>query len=176
MRGRTELTFRPRFVRSAAEAPALPGAYLLVVALPASLNVTLPNRPAATLAPGRYLYAGSARGPGGLRARLARHMRAEKKPHWHIDRLTEAGTVEGAWAIPGGDECALIAALASLPVPVPGFGSTDCRCCTSHLLCWPAGASLALERATQKKASKARGSAPGPGPARSAPSHPARSP
>ncbi len=162
MRGRTELISRPRFVGTAAEAPALPGAYLLVITLPAPLNVTLPHRPAATLPPGRYLYAGSARGPGGLRARLARHMRAEKKPHWHIDRLTEAGTVEGAWAFPGGDECALITALASLPVPLPGFGSTDCRICTSHLLWWPAETRLPFAEKDQRKARKARGSAPGP--------------
>ena len=128
-----------RFVRSAAEAPALPGAYLLVVTLSAALRVALPHRPEATLTPGRFLYAGSARGPGGLRARLGRHMRADKKPHWHIDRLTEAGAVEGAWVIPGGDECALVAALAHLPVPLPGFGSTDCRLCASHLLAWPPG-------------------------------------
>jgi Uri superfamily endonuclease len=163
LRGRTRLKPRPLacpggigrlpFVRSAAEAPALPGAYLLVVALPAPLTFTLPQRPETTLAPGRYLYAGSACGPGGLRARLARHMRAEKKPHWHIDRLTEAGTVEGAWVVPGCDECSLIASLAALPVPLPGFGSSDCRRCSSHLLEWPTG---------HRKASKARGSAPGP--------------
>jgi hypothetical protein len=35
--------------------------------------------------------------PGGLRARLARQMRRGKPIHWHIDRLTEAGTVLGAW-------------------------------------------------------------------------------
>ena len=160
MRGRTELTSRPRFVATAAEAPGLPGAYLRVVTVPAPLTVTLPHRPDATLPPGRYLYAGSARGPGGLRARLARHMRAEKKPHWHIDRLTEAGTVEGAWAFPGGDECALITALAFLPVPLLGFGSTDCRSCASHLLSWADGTALAFEKLAHRKARKARGSAP----------------
>ena len=113
------------------------GAYLLLVVLTVPLRVVLPQRPEAVLLPGRYLYAGSARGPGGLRARLARHMLADKKPHWHIDRLTGAGAVEGAWVVPGGDECALVAALAHLPVPMPGFGSSDCRVCASHLLYWP---------------------------------------
>ncbi|MFL5280923.1 MAG: DUF123 domain-containing protein [Rhodopila sp.] len=36
------------------------------------------HRPAASLLPGRYLYAGSARGPGGMRARLDRHLRRNK--------------------------------------------------------------------------------------------------
>ncbi len=131
------LPCRQQFIYSAAEAPALPGAYLLLIALPAPLTLTLLHRPETTLPPGRYLYAGSARGPGGLRARLGRHMRPDKKLHWHIDRLTQAGTIEGAWAIPGGNECGLIIALASLPIPLPGFGSTDCRHCASHLLYWP---------------------------------------
>ena len=132
------------FLRCASEAPTLPGAYLLLISLAAPVPVALPRRRAAVLPPGRYLYAGSARGPGGLRARLARHMRADKKPHWHIDRLTATGVVEGAWVVPGGDECALVAALAPLPVPLPGFGSTDCRTCPSHLLRWPDGVALPL--------------------------------
>jgi len=128
-----------RFITNLAEAPALPGAYLLLITLPDPLSVALPGRPEATLRPGRLLYAGSAHGPGGLRARLARHQRTDKKPHWHIDRVTLAGTVQGAWVFPGGNECAIVAALAHLPVPLPGFGSTDCRHCASHLLTWPAG-------------------------------------
>ena len=138
------------FVRTAAESPALPGAYLLLIVLPEPLRVSLPRRPEAVLPPGRYLYAGSARGPGGLRARLARHLQAPpsgtvRKPHWHIDRLIAAGATDGAWIIPGGDECALVTALAHLPVPLPGFGSTDCRRCASHLLAWPPGAALPSE-------------------------------
>jgi Uri superfamily endonuclease len=51
------------------------------------------------------------------------------------DNLTEAGTVLGAWTFPGGgDECDLVAAPSHLPVPIEGFGSTDCRKCRSHLL------------------------------------------
>jgi Uri superfamily endonuclease len=139
MCGRTRLIEQIRFVADAAEAPAVRGAYLLLVTLPRPLRVTLPRRPEATLQPGRFVYAGSARGPGGLRARLARHQRADKTLHWHIDRVTAAATVNGAWIVPGGEECAIVAALAHLPVPLPGFGSTDCRRCPSHLLAWPEG-------------------------------------
>lgn len=122
--------------------PAAPGAYALLILLEAPLALDLPGKPAAVLAPGRYLYAGSARGPGGLRARVGRHFRREKPLRWHVDRLTTAGRMAGAWCEPGGDECALVAALAGLPVPVPGFGSSDCRACASHLLSWPEGAAL----------------------------------
>ncbi len=117
--------------------PAVPGAYALVVVLEA---------PAAGLPPGRYIYCGSARGSGGLGARLSRHMRRGKAVRWHVDRLTEAGRVLGAWVFEGGDECALVRALAHLPVPLPGFGSSDCRACASHLLSWPEGQTLPWKR------------------------------
>lgn len=108
--------------------PPVPGAYVLVIRLDA---------PLPPLAPGRYLYCGSAKGAGGLRARLGRHMRKDKKIRWHVDRLTEAGVVEGAFVFEDGDECALVAKLSHLPVPWPGFGSSDCRSCQSHLLALP---------------------------------------
>lgn len=133
-----------RFVDSPSETPPEPGAYILLVRLDMPLTVSLPRVRAATLAPGLYLYCGSAKGPGGLRARLARHMRRGKKPHWHIDRLTEAGAALGAWVESGGDECALVARLAHLPVPLDSFGSSDCPRCRSHLLHLPAEAEIPL--------------------------------
>jgi Uri superfamily endonuclease len=121
------------FCVSADDAPSAPGAYVLAVELASSVTVALPGKPATSLGPGGYLYCGSARGPGGLRARLRRHMRRGKAVRWHIDRLTEAGAVVGAWVLPSGDECELAAALSDLPTPVAGFGSTDCARCRSHL-------------------------------------------
>ncbi|WP_272840522.1 GIY-YIG nuclease family protein [Rhodoplanes sp. TEM] len=127
---------------SAAGLPPRPGAYVLAIALETPLPVRLAGRLAGTLAPGRYLYCGSARGPGGLRARIARHLRRRKTLRWHVDRLTTRGTVIAVWAVPDGDECALAGALAGLPVPIPGFGASDCRRCPSHLFAWPDGAAL----------------------------------
>jgi len=95
-----------------------------------------------TLAPGRYLYCGSAKGPGGLTARVARHMRRGKPIRWHVDHLTERGAIRGAWIFPGHEECALAARLSHLPAPILGFGSSDCRRCASHLFAWPEGAPL----------------------------------
>jgi histidyl-tRNA synthetase len=69
-------------------------------------------------------------------------MRRKKSVRWHIDRLTVAGGVPGAWAFAGGCECDLAALLAHLPVPVPGFGASDCRRCPAHLFSLPAGAAL----------------------------------
>src|SRR6516225_5346750 len=63
----------------------------------------------------------------------ARHMAAAKSMHWHVDFLTEAKMVLGAWTFPGGSECDLVTRLSHLPIAVEGFESRDCRKCTSHL-------------------------------------------
>ena len=102
---------QPRLFRAAANIPALPGAYVLVIALARPLEVAIGGGTPQRLAPGRYLYCGSARGPGGLKARIARHMRCGKPVRWHVDRLTEHGSVRGVWIFPAGDECALAARL-----------------------------------------------------------------
>jgi histidyl-tRNA synthetase len=125
-----------QFIRDVLDAPAEPGAYALLVVLDAP-TLARAGRRSAVLAPGRYLYCGSGKGPGGLRARLGRHMRRGKTQRRHIDQLTEAGRVLGAWVAPGGDECALVAAFGDLPAPLEGFGSSDCPRCRSHLLALP---------------------------------------
>ena len=117
-----------------------PGAYLLVVALSQALALPQPTLKSAVLRAGHYLYAGSALGPGGIRARALRHARKGKRRHWHIDHLTEAGTLEAALALPGMGECDVVGSLLALPgvtVPVPGFGSSDCRACPAHLVAVP---------------------------------------
>ena len=143
-----------------------PGAYLLVLALDRRLDLAIGGRP-ASLAPGLYAYCGSAYGPGGLAARLARHLRLGKKPHWHVDRLTAAGRVVAVYAQPGGSECALLAALRALPgtgIPLPGFGSSDCRRCPAHLVRVPEGFEppplaglLRLEERGEKRGTRKKG-------------------
>ncbi|MFY9625949.1 MAG: GIY-YIG nuclease family protein [Rhodoplanes sp.] len=133
---------RPRLFRTAGDIPARAGGYILVIDLAEPVAVTIGRGKPQALAPGRYLYCGSAKGPGGLKARVARHLRHGKPVRWHVDHLTERGAVIGAWVFPGREECALAAKLSHLPAPVPGFGSSDCRRCAGHLFAWPEGASL----------------------------------
>jgi Uri superfamily endonuclease len=119
-----------------ADLPAVRGAYLLWLPLRAPVDLAAP-KPGARLMPGVYLYLGSANGPGGLRARVARHLRVDKRPRWHVDQLTaNAGTDARALAWIGGSECAWRDAVqaAGAGVPVPRFGASDCRSCPAHLL------------------------------------------
>ncbi len=129
-----DLRTSDEFYATADRIPVLPGAYLLLVEVPQVARVKLPNRPRARLVPGRYIYAGSAYGPGGLKARVSRHMRRAKRCCWHIDQLTKIGNVLGVWAFPGGIECDLVEMNSAVPVPIVEFGSTDCKRCRSHLL------------------------------------------
>ena len=133
-----------QFCTTADAAPSAPGAYILQVDIAENVLVTIAGRSPTELTAGRYLYCGSAKGPGGLRARLARHMRHGKSVHWHIDQLTERGIIIGSWIVPNGRQCELVAMLGSLPMPIPGFGSSDCNRCRSHLLYRPTGVSVPL--------------------------------
>ncbi len=120
--------------------PTASGAYALIVRLRRRLRAWPDAGP--VLGPGLYLYAGSANGPGGIRARVCRHARPKKPRHWHVDRLTENGRVVAVATVPGGNECAIVSALSALPdvtTPAPGFGSSDCATCVSHLVALPQG-------------------------------------
>lgn len=116
--------------------PAAPGAYILWIRLDAALTLDIPRFAGRILEPGLYAYCGSAHGPGGLRARVAHHLDPGRARHWHVDRLTAAGTVQHVECRLGGCECDLAAALLArgARVPIRGFGSSDCRRCPSHLL------------------------------------------
>jgi len=138
----TIITGALQFCASADAAPSAPGAYILQIDLAETVWVTIAGKPPIALPAGCYLYCGSANGPGGLKSRLARHMRHGKSVHWHIDRLTERGAVSGSWIVRDGRECDLVAMLAPLPMPIPGFGSSDCVRCRSHLLYRPIGVSM----------------------------------
>jgi len=117
--------------------PATPGAYLLVISLevPRVLEVGALGR--LSFPAGHYAYCGNAYGPGGLRARIARHLRLGARKHWHVDHLRAAGRVVAVRVVADLVECVLVERLRALPgtsVPVPGFGSSDCRRCPAHLL------------------------------------------
>jgi Uri superfamily endonuclease len=122
-------------------APSTGGAYALILELAEPVILCRSNGP-HQFAPGRYVYAGSAYGPGGLRARVGRHFRESKAIRWHVDQLTcRAGTLQ-AVLIEGGSECEIVTTLTAtgeFHIPLKGFGSTDCGRCRSHLLQWRAG-------------------------------------
>jgi Uri superfamily endonuclease len=118
--------------------PRLAATYVLILRLPRALTITIGRLGRFEFPAGWYCYAGSARGPGGLTARISRHRRATKVPHWHVDYLRAAAELVEIWYILGARkrECAWARAMANLPgasLPVPRFGASDCRC-PAHLV------------------------------------------
>jgi Uri superfamily endonuclease len=121
--------------------PGEPGAYALTFRLDDPVTLPISSLKNPVLAAGTYVYAGSAFGPGGIRARVSRNLRVQKKAHWHIDHLSARAPCIEVKTYPGGRECALVADMlaAGADVPVPGFGSSDCRDCRAHLVRLAAG-------------------------------------
>jgi len=129
--------------------PIQPGTYAVVLELVESRNLKVGHLGGFGFPVGYYVYLGSARGPGGLRARLSRHLRWVLKPYWHIDYLVASALLRGyAYVVfgsleaePGPTECAWSQAVLSMSdaaVPVSKFGASDCRSgCPAHLVHFP---------------------------------------
>jgi Uri superfamily endonuclease len=126
------------------ELPRRKGSYLLLLELSTPQTITVGRLGALDFVPGLYAYVGSARGPGGLAARLRHHLKRSQSCHWHIDYLRLAASVAAIWVAwePIADnfsECQLAGLLerqCPFYPPFKGFGSSDCTC-ASHLLHWP---------------------------------------
>ncbi|MFQ6026225.1 MAG: DUF123 domain-containing protein, partial [Dehalococcoidia bacterium] len=103
---------------------------------------------------GYYLYFGSAL--NGLESRVRRHLRPEKKRHWHIDFLASVATMRQVWWSTATDrrECVWARHSHDCPgvtVPIPRFGSSDCKCPAHlvHLPSWSQVCDLQSELASQ---------------------------
>jgi len=118
---------------------SLAGAYVLLVGIEREVTISCTGREMISLKAGWYAYCGSAKGPGGLKARVGRHFKLDKTRHWHIDHLTNGESTLAVLTVAEGDECALVQSLVESGVFTPavsGFGSSDCRTCKSHLMMW----------------------------------------
>lgn len=118
------------------EAPGERGAYVLIVHLADPVRFSRKNIGDAVLA-GWHVYAGSARGAGGILSRLQRHFHSDKRVHWHVDELTNIAAEIWALAVAGGSECGIVDRLLGSGLFEPalrGFGSSDCTMCEAHLL------------------------------------------
>jgi Uri superfamily endonuclease len=79
------------------------------------------------LEPGMYIYVGSAM--TSLSERVGRHLKLEKKKHWHIDYLREESRVLAALLLPsdGRMEEELSRFVSKYGEGVKGFGAGDCK-------------------------------------------------
>ena len=108
------------------------GSYVLLIQLPKEQTITIGSLKALHLPGGYYAYVGSAM--SGFKTRISRHLKRNKRQHWHIDYLLEKVSITGVILCETEDrtECAIAQALSHHFNCIPGFGSSDCRC-HSHL-------------------------------------------
>ena len=108
------------------------GSYLLFMTFRNSMTSDIGSLGKSEIGPGEYCYVGSAM--NGFAGRINRHMAAEKKVRWHIDRLTLIADGMEAYVSPNAEECMLAhsAEKCGGVQAIKGFGCSDCRCRT-HL-------------------------------------------
>lgn len=119
---------------------AAPGTYALFLELARPARIRIGRLGTFFFPSGHYIYVGSALGPGGLRARLERHLRRRKKLHWHIDYLLARAKTIAVRQEPSGErlECVWARNYVKHPgvtIIVPGFGASDCSCPTHLFHC-----------------------------------------
>ncbi len=125
--------------------PSACGTYALALHLAHAKNLRIGKLGTFHFPRGDYVYVGSAFGPGGLRARIARHTRKNKRAHWHIDYLREHARLRGIIFTDASRamECEwshALSACADANIPVAKFGAMDCRNkCAAHLIAFPRG-------------------------------------
>jgi Uri superfamily endonuclease len=117
--------------------PAEAGSYILVLEMRKAASLRSGPFLPLVFPSGLYVYCGSARGPGGIRARVTRHLAGGRAAHWHIDHLLARARPRAVWARTGCGrlECVWARAIARegpFLAPAPRFGASDCRC-PAHL-------------------------------------------
>ncbi len=108
------------------------GSYVLIIRLDQARTIEVGALGEIAFEPGAYAYVGSAM--GGLDARINRHLREEKKLHWHIDYLLGHAEIADTVRVYTDQrlECRIAQGLRARLPRVEGFGCSDCRC-PSHL-------------------------------------------
>ncbi|MCP4176176.1 MAG: GIY-YIG nuclease family protein [bacterium] len=118
-----------------------PGTYAILLKNKLSKNIRVGKLGIYIFKPGYYVYLGSALGPGGLHGRLNRHIRRDKKKHWHIDYIRSRMKLLEVWYAvqEENSECLWASKLKLLSKnskDIINFGSSDCKC-KSHLIFFP---------------------------------------
>ncbi len=108
------------------------GSYILVIKLKEKKSIQIGKLGKIIFEKGFYVYVGSAL--NGLEQRINRHLRTNKKKHWHIDYFLDFTNIidiiykESLTK----EQCNIAIELDKYLASIPGFGCSDCKC-KSHL-------------------------------------------
>ena len=108
------------------------GSYLLLVELKENNVLRIGKLNKILFNKGFYVYVGSAL--NGLEQRVQRHLRKQKKMHWHIDSLLRHAKIINIFYKENNarEECNIAKILDKKLLSVSDFGCSDCTC-KSHL-------------------------------------------
>lgn len=113
----------------------LKGTYCLLINLKTDQIIEIGRNGKICFNKGFYVYVGSAM--NSLEGRIRRHLRKEKKLHWHVDYLLNNPHSEIIGVYLSDDEvkheCEFASCVVREGVGIHGFGCSDCRC-DSHLI------------------------------------------
>lgn len=128
-------------VRQSIRITSQPGTYALLFRCETPFQAVVGKLGPTQVGAGYWVYVGSAFGPGGLRSRLAHHLKPSTRRHWHLDYIKHALDPIEIWATndPIRREhrwADVFAGLKGASRPIAGFGASDCSC-LSHLIHMP---------------------------------------
>jgi Uri superfamily endonuclease len=108
------------------------GSYILLIELKENLNIIIGKLGKLHFKKGFYVYVGSAL--NSLESRINRHLRFNKKIHWHIDYLLKYAKITKVFYKVNSkkEECRLSSEFEKRMHFFNGFGCSDCKC-NSHL-------------------------------------------
>jgi len=108
------------------------GSYILLLNLKEDVTVNIGKLGKLDLKKGSYVYVGSAL--NSLESRINRHLRRNKKIHWHIDYLLDFALITDVFVKENSvkEECKVAQFFTKKLIPIKGFGCSDCKC-RSHL-------------------------------------------
>ncbi len=112
------------------------GAYQILFKIESPQKIQIGKKGRFLFPAGFYIYTGSAM--KNLQSRIKRHYSKNKKMHWHIDYLLKHAEILCIKVFPSlkREECKInrkTQKLSGAQNIVPGFGSSDCTQCPSHL-------------------------------------------
>jgi Uri superfamily endonuclease len=108
------------------------GSYIILLELKNDEKIQIGRLGSIFFKKGYYAYVGSAL--NGLEQRIKRHLREDKKMHWHIDFLLKYGEIKKIFYKEDEmrKECDIANVLSKELELILGFGCSDCKC-KSHL-------------------------------------------
>lgn len=107
--------------------------YILILQLKSDLSINIGSLGLINFKKGYYIYIGSAK--RNINSRVERHLKREKKLHWHIDYLTnnKSFEIKFVYLIENYKECEISKIFNQDSfIFIKNFGSSDCKC-KSHL-------------------------------------------